>query len=689
MVLAIWGKDSVNVNCNGMNNSTQGHYFNLKREFLTMTLFPSTKNIQRVTVALLLMICLYPLSITAQDQMTPEPVTLQQVLEDVTKTDPRILESMKQYESVVAERYIAASGYYPTVGAEVSSGPEVTDGVPSDFENVDLIANTATLYARQNIYNGGRTNAFVDETEARIHAAAYEVLNVANTTYLDIAEAYINVIKARNMLDIAEENALTQERIMRQVREKTEAGFNRVSELYNSESRLVLAKGNYISRQQDLNQALVVFHRLFGRVVEPSQFVMPEPSFTVPGTLPETVQIAFDKHPALKVAKFNIEKTKYTLEMSKGAYFPTLDLELRGQYREDTNGEEGETTQSGAYLTLAYTFFDGGLRKGQKLRDHQAMRKEYQRSYIERRNVNETVRLAWNIMEAEQHKKDYLSEHVKLSAKTLGAFKEEYYVGRRTLLDLLNMENEYTDAEMAFAQSQFSYLTSLYQLMQATGVLLAVHDTGIREMLILPEEEDVPEIYEDDEYKDLGIESNRDQDTVVDTIDQCDNSKEGVTAKVSGCEKDDINETGYPHDDNWQLTPYITAQDYSAPVEDSEVPVAEGDDSAGMQLILEVKADSKLLTLAARRKLNAFVSKIAGQPGTSIIIEGYTASDDDTAENLQLSENRANRVKDLLVEKGIDGSRITAIGRGVENPRADNSSREGRRMNRRVEISVK
>lgn len=263
-----------------------------------MTLFPSTKTIQRVTVALLLMICLYPLSITAQDQMTPEPVTLQQVLEDVTKTDPRILESMKQYESVVAERYIAASGYYPTVGAEVSSGPEVTDGVPSDFENVDLIANTATLYARQNIYNGGRTNAFVDETEARIHAAAYEVLNVANTTYLDIAEAYINVIKARNMLDIAEENALTQERIMRQVREKTEAGFNRVSELYNSESRLVLAKGNYISRQQDLNQALVVFHRLFGRVVEPSQFVMPEPSFAVPGTLPETVQIAFDKHPA-------------------------------------------------------------------------------------------------------------------------------------------------------------------------------------------------------------------------------------------------------------------------------------------------------------------------------------------------------------------------------------------------------
>ncbi len=653
-----------------------------------MLFFLSSGTINRAVIIALVSICLIPAVSLASNKTSATSVTLQQVLEDVTKTDPSILESLKQYESVVAERSIATSEYFPTIGAELSTGPERTDGVPTDFEEKNLIANTATLYARQNLYNGGKTNAFVDETDARIHAAAYEVLNVANSTYLNIAEAYINVIKSRNMLKIAEENALTQERIMRQVREKTEAGFNRVSELYNSESRLVLAKGNYISRQQDLNQALVVFHRLFGRVLEPSQFVLPDPSFTVPGTLPETVQIAFDKHPALKVAKHNIEKTRYSYEKSMSAYYPTLDLELRGQYREDTGGEEGETNQSGAYLTLGYTFFDGGLRKGMKERDHQAMRKEYQRSYIERRNVNETVRLAWNIMEAEQHKKKYLSEHVELSAKTLGAFKEEYYVGRRTLLDLLNMENEYTDAEMSLSQSQFSYLTSLYQLMQATGVLLAVHDTGLREMLILPEEADDINEYEKDEYKDLGIVSNRDNDTVIDTVDQCDNSEDGGDAKLSGCEKEDVNATGYPHEDAWQISPYITADDYSSPIEDTKVSTTAGEGVAEKKLTLEVRADSRLLTPAARRELSSFVAMIAGQPGASITIEGFTASDNDTAENLELSENRANLVKDLLVEQGIDSARITAVGRGIENPRAENDTREGRRMNRRVEITV-
>lgn len=654
-----------------------------------MLFFLSSGTVKRAVMGACAVIFLAPAALLAMDQVNAEPFTLQQVLEDVTKTDPSILESLKQYESVVAERSIATSEYFPTIGAELSTGPERTDGVPTNFKEENLIANTATLYARQNLYNGGKTTAFVDETDARIHAAAYEVLNVANKTYLNVAEAYINVIKSRNMLKIAEENALTQERIMRQVREKTEAGFNRVSELYNSESRLVLAKGNYISRQQDLNQALVVFHRLFGRVLEPSQFVLPEPSFQVPATLPETVRIAFDKHPALKVAKHNIEKTRYSYKKSMAAYYPTVDLELRGQYREDTGGEEGETNQSGAYLSLGYTFFDGGLRKGIKERDHQAMKKEYQRSYIERRNVNETVRLAWNIMEAEKHKKAYLSEHVKLSAKTLGAFKEEYYVGRRTLLDLLNMENEYTDAEMSLSQSQFSYLSSLYQLMQATGVLLAVHDTGLRKMLILPEEVDDIQEYEKEEYKDLGLVSNRDTDPVVDTIDQCDNSIENMDVKVSGCQKEDINQTGYPHEGDWQITPYITADDYSSPVDDSQLTSESYGDLKEKTLVLEMHADSKSLTSEARMQLDAFAAKLKDAPAASILIEGYTASDKDTAENKMLSEKRANLVKDVLIDLGVDSSQVTAVGRGVENPRAPNNTRDGRRMNRRVEISVK
>lgn len=502
----------------------------------------------------LVYLCLLCTSFTtfshANANRTPQ-VTLDEVLVDITKTDPQILEAIKQYESVVAERKIAFSEYLPTIGTELSGGPEWIDDETSSNSSEEFLTAQATLYARQNLFNGFKTSAYVDEVDARIQAAAHEVLNVANDVYLNAAEAYINVVKASELLQIAEENSLTQEKIMRQVREKTDAGFNRVSELYNSESRLALAKGSFLSRQQDLNQALVKFHRQLGRALTADQFVLPKPAYSLPDNLPDAVDTAFKKHPAIKVAKFNIDTRRHTVEKAKGDYYPSLDLELRGDYSHDTGGEEGEKYQTGAYLTLNYVFFDGGLRKGQKIRDEQQLRKEHQRSYIERRNLNEAVRLAWNIMDAEQAKYQFLNQHVTLSLKTLDAFKEEYYVGRRTLLDLLNMENEYTDAQLSLADSNFSKLTALYRIMQATGELLEVHDTGLRASLKLPEDgiNDLLEYEESD--------SNRDQDAQVDISDQCDNSLAGTTEAVYGCEKQKVTQLGYPHADDKELPPYI------------------------------------------------------------------------------------------------------------------------------------
>lgn len=513
------------------------------------------KSMLLARASLLFLMCMFvPPSLlfaTAPSEM--EAVSLQKVLEEIIKTDPAIQEALRQYQSVVAERSIATSGYYPTIGTELSAGPERTDGVPTNDIEENFVAANATLYARQNLYSGGKTKAFVGETDARINAAAYEVLTVANRVFLDTSETYINVVRASELLKISEKNVLTQERIMKQVREKTEAGFNRISELYNSESRLALAKGSYISRQQDLYQAVVAFHRQFGRLLNPKQFILPQPSYQIPDTLPETVDIAFKTHPALKVAHYNIEKTQFTYDKASAAYLPTLDLELQGQYRSDTGGEEGDTTQAGAYLTLNYIFYDGGVRAGETGRDFQNIRKEHQRAYIERRNVNETVRLAWNIMEAEESKSPFLNQHVSLSAKTLNAFKDEYFVGRRTLLDLLNMENEYTDAQLSMSDSEFAHLIAVYRLMQATGVLLEEHKTGLHEMVNLPSEENYDETitYEDGE-------DNRDQDELADNFDQCDNSLPGTIGELYGCKENNLNKTGYPLENSSDFAPYIT-----------------------------------------------------------------------------------------------------------------------------------
>ncbi len=89
-------------------------------------------------------------------------MSLKQVLTIVTDTHPEILEMRSRYRSILAERSIAKSGYLPKIGTTLAAGQEVTDGEDTNNNRENLTVATATLYARQNLYNGGKTSAFVN-----------------------------------------------------------------------------------------------------------------------------------------------------------------------------------------------------------------------------------------------------------------------------------------------------------------------------------------------------------------------------------------------------------------------------------------------------------------------------------------------------------------------------------------------
>ena len=629
-------------------------------------------------------VCLvsYAGAVTASETGSLGPMPLNDILKDIIKTNPDIIAARDNYRSVIEELSIAKSGYYPRIGAEVSVGPEVTDGVDTNDEREEYIASRALIYLRQNLFKGGETKAFVEETDARILSAAYEVVTVANRVFLEAVEAYINVLQARELLAFSKQNVMTQERILSQVKERTTAGFTRVSDLTNSKARLSLARGNLISAQQDLNHAVVKFHRQFGRVLQPEQFVMPEPAFKFPDTVEKITDFAFRNHPALEVATFNIHARKSAYERTKAAYWPSLDLELTAQYENDTDGDEGDTTQASALLKLSYLFYDGGVRKGEKGQKYHSLLEEYQIAYTERRNVNQAVRLAWNINEAEQVKKGFLNDHLSLSAETLAAFKDEYHLGRRTLLDLLNMENEYNAAKVANAESQYNRLTAYYSISQATGVLIHEFDTGLLEEVNLPTEKP----YDLTEYEREILDPNRDVDRVVDISDQCDNSAEGADVSIHGCIGETISSVGYTEPEN--INPYILPEDGTPEELDLKIDTRKDVQSISLDSI-HFHFDSAELTDSAKQILIPIAEQLKAASDYDIEIIGHTDSIASVEYNQKLSEARAGSVLKELKRLGLDENRMTASGRGESEPVAGNLLKEGRRKNRRTEFRLR
>jgi OOP family OmpA-OmpF porin len=94
------------------------------------------------------------------------------------------------------------------------------------------------------------------------------------------------------------------------------------------------------------------------------------------------------------------------------------------------------------------------------------------------------------------------------------------------------------------------------------------------------------------------------------------------------------------------------------------------------------------LSAEGKAEVKDFAAKLEGHDVDKIVVEGYTDNTGDAAFNQQLSEKRANSVKDEMVKNGVDASLITVIGHGENDPIADNSTRAGRAQNRRVTVSV-
>ena len=99
--------------------------------------------------------------------------------------------------------------------------------------------------------------------------------------------------------------------------------------------------------------------------------------------------------------------------------------------------------------------------------------------------------------------------------------------------------------------------------------------------------------------------------------------------------------------------------------------------------------DSAALKPGAFDELSRVARVLNQYPQTSITIAGHTDSTGTEAHNQQLSERRAANVKNALVGEGVNPARMTAVGYGESRPVADNTTPEGRQMNRRVTILIK
>lgn len=193
-----------------------------------------------------------------------------------------------------------------------------------------------------------------------------------------------------------------------------------------------------------------------------------------------------------------------------------------------------------------------------------------------------------------------------------------------------------------------------------------------------------------------------DGDGVVDEVDKCPNTPRGITVNARGCPPDSDGDGVPDYLDQCPGTPLGVAVDNSGCPFDSDgdgvadhldkcpnTPKGATVNEAGcwsLQATTLYDSNSSYVRTEAYPLLDEVASILEKNPEMEVEVQGHTDNTGSAKYNQWLSEKRAQKVKDYLVSKGIDPSRLEAKGYGLTQPVASNATGEGRAQNRRVEL---
>ncbi len=426
--------------------------------------------------------------------LSADTLTLKNVVSHTLDTNPQMQQSLSDYRAIKHDLDIAYSGYKPTLDFNAGIGYEKVDrsSVNSNSDSKDgLVRREVGVRASENLFEGLATKYDIKQQDARINSARHKVLQDANILALKVVETYLNVLREKAILILQKENIQTHERIYKMIREKTTQGVGRLSDLEQTEARLALAYSSYITQMNNYQDTVINLERLYGSKLSASMLAMPNIPNLPSDTIERLNTISLKYNPTLLTEKANIQTQQNKMQKDKAGFYPRVDLDLSANMNENINGIKGVDNSYKGMLNLTYNLYRGSIDESTRLQNIQYITSQKESLNEQQRAVLEKLQLSWMSKQILERKIKCLNVHTFLSKKAADSYSKEYQLGRRSLLDLLNIELEYIESKKAIVRAENEITYSHFRILEATGLLNHLLETTIDEQLGLISPDDV------------------------------------------------------------------------------------------------------------------------------------------------------------------------------------------------------
>ncbi|MDX1595281.1 MAG: TolC family outer membrane protein, partial [Gammaproteobacteria bacterium] len=345
-----------------------------------------------------------------------------------------------------------------------------------DDDFVDLPRREVELSLRQTLFDGWESASNHDRRQAEADASAYQYRALAERISAQVSDVYLNLLRDNDLLELARENVRIHQGYVDRIGARSEQGVGRTSDLDQAEGRLAAAEDTVIRRETRLQDALVRYVSLVG--YPPLEvLIRPRPTKEdLPATVDEAVEFAVNNHPSVVSTAADIEAAQQQLRNARSLNWPRIELGLFARYGDDLDGVEGYDQDFRVMLFFNYNLYNGHADRAKIQRSVYTIEQARTLREDSAREVSEAVRQAWNTIVATERRLASLERHVDSVTKARDAYGEQWRIGDRTLLDVLDAENELFTSRETLIEARRDYQTALYRLRASMGTLVAHFD---------------------------------------------------------------------------------------------------------------------------------------------------------------------------------------------------------------------
>jgi len=608
------------------------------------------------------------------------------------ENNPEVQEAWHAFKSSIYGVDAARSGYLPSVDVSASAGYERRNyGVEEEYNR-----NTAELSVTQMLYDGFRTSNTVDRFK-RIQLIRYfELISQTEQTALEASIALLDVQKFKELVQLAEANLQEHESVYQQIEQSVGAGVARAADLEQISGRLSLAQSNVLTEYSNLHDVSARYLRVVGELPmnDIKQADLDEKN--IPISVNQALDVAYKNSPSFYASLYNIEAQKANAKAQKAAFHPNVDLSARyGSQDRDELGQNETRTEARVGIDISYNLYNGGLDNANLEQAYQDINiAKYQRdqSCID---IRQSLQIAYYNVTILEQKLPALDQHRESSTKVKIAYKDQFDIGQRTLLDVLDAENESFQSTRSYIVALYDRQSAILTMLKEMGKLLPALNVMSDKYPTLKELTDDPIVHNAQNIcPSYDVATTFSRKAFLQKKAKQDNAYMSVTAMpryldipletdTTASSFTDDDGDGVPNEqDTCPSTPLNTNVDLSGCTIYSA-------STSNIEIGIPFSADSSDVRSQYIQEISRLADFLKENPTKQVEIQGHASLDGDRIYNRKLSEKRAFAVAEILIKQfDVEPKRVKSFGYGIDQPRVNEISVRANAANRRIEAVI-